>query len=281
MWCVVYPDELYHHGILGQKWGVRRFQNKDGSLTSAGKKRYGSEGSDSREKKPINGKKIAVAVGATVAGVAAVGLYAKYHNEINAALKQVSANAKNVGANVSDTVGRKASSSLTKAGMIGRQFASDQKGKLITALNNGIKEGSDELVKAGLVAVAGIGAKKISEAKERYEQTGSKNAVAEMLFSSGNKAIDSFTSSVKSGSSNNSNGNKANGKAGATVGKDLAQKLGPARQEHYSPSEQKRYDRLFQDNNKVKGNDEVRLTVKALKRAGYSIDQIETYLNGV
>ena len=31
--------ELYHHGILGQRWGVRRFQNKDGSLTSAGKSR--------------------------------------------------------------------------------------------------------------------------------------------------------------------------------------------------------------------------------------------------
>ena len=35
-----YNDELYHHGIRGQKWGVRRFQNADGSLTSAGKKRY-------------------------------------------------------------------------------------------------------------------------------------------------------------------------------------------------------------------------------------------------
>lgn len=31
--------ELYHHGIKGQKWGVRRFQNKDGTLTEAGKKR--------------------------------------------------------------------------------------------------------------------------------------------------------------------------------------------------------------------------------------------------
>lgn len=33
-------DSLCHHGIKGQKWGVRRFQNSDGTLTAAGKKRY-------------------------------------------------------------------------------------------------------------------------------------------------------------------------------------------------------------------------------------------------
>ena len=34
-------EQLYHHGIKGMKWGRRRFQNPDGSLTPAGEKRYG------------------------------------------------------------------------------------------------------------------------------------------------------------------------------------------------------------------------------------------------
>ena len=36
-------DYLEHHGILGQKWGVRRFQNPDGSLTEKGRRRYYQE----------------------------------------------------------------------------------------------------------------------------------------------------------------------------------------------------------------------------------------------
>lgn len=37
-----WDTELYHHGIRGQKWGIRRYQNEDGSLTEAGIRRYGT-----------------------------------------------------------------------------------------------------------------------------------------------------------------------------------------------------------------------------------------------
>ena len=41
MYYMIANDELYHHGIKGQKWGVRRYQNSDGSYTSEGRRRYG------------------------------------------------------------------------------------------------------------------------------------------------------------------------------------------------------------------------------------------------
>lgn len=45
MYFTIVPtkNDLQHHGILGMKWGVRRYQNKDGSLTAAGKKRYSAK----------------------------------------------------------------------------------------------------------------------------------------------------------------------------------------------------------------------------------------------
>lgn len=54
-------DFLAHHGILGMKWGVRRYQNKDGSLTAAGKKHRSEEVSkmsDEELRKAVNRQRL-------------------------------------------------------------------------------------------------------------------------------------------------------------------------------------------------------------------------------
>lgn len=88
---LVSSDELRHYGIKGQRWGVRRFQEEDGSLTPAGKERY----DDGNEKQIQNEKQVAkkntiftkrnIAIGATaaVAALAVIG-YMRYTKNSNA-----------------------------------------------------------------------------------------------------------------------------------------------------------------------------------------------------
>lgn len=63
-------DELKHYGIKGMKWGVRRFQNSDGSLTADGKKRYSGDNLKDIQKQVNQGKNVVDGVKRTKAKAA-------------------------------------------------------------------------------------------------------------------------------------------------------------------------------------------------------------------
>ena len=80
---IIHSDELMHHGIKGQKWGLRRYQNDDGTLTEAGRLRYGGKTHvDELDEDELNDlhaareyqhkKKLAIGIGLGVGSVAAI-----------------------------------------------------------------------------------------------------------------------------------------------------------------------------------------------------------------
>lgn len=79
----VIHSELYHHGIKGMKWGIRRYQNKDGSLTPEGKKKYKTSENFNKikEEKKKKIKKYALASIGPLAVATAIGTGAMIYNK--------------------------------------------------------------------------------------------------------------------------------------------------------------------------------------------------------
>lgn len=87
-------NALQHYGIKGQKWGVRRYQNADGSLTSDGKKRYGggdgssSKTSEADAQKKERAKKIVAGVAVAATLTAATVVYLKNKETVDKFVKE-------------------------------------------------------------------------------------------------------------------------------------------------------------------------------------------------
>lgn len=86
--------ELYHYGVKGMRWGVRRYQNQDGSLTNAGKKRYkATRGDFEKQFLGSNGDKAdkmyADVIGADRRLSRTSKHYAKLNQEIDKAYKKI------------------------------------------------------------------------------------------------------------------------------------------------------------------------------------------------
>lgn len=179
--------ELYHHGVKGMRWGVRRYQNKDGSLTAAGKKR--SSDPDRAARNKAIAKKVAIGAAATLTVAAAVGLYAT-----NPAVQRVvnSMGKKTLGALKSGggkAIARgkafvKSVPSRTK--QAGKTFVKNSMAGIREGVKEGVKEAPKKAVKAIITGVT------LNAAKRGLDTAVGKAEAERIMKANNGKKIDSF-----------------------------------------------------------------------------------------
>lgn len=165
---------LEHHGVKGMKWGVRRYQNSDGSLTSPGRKRTGD--ASTAQQKTERNKKIA-RVGMSVATVAAAAYY-------------VHKNPAKIGQIVSKFRGVKVSDISQKAVDAGKRYVKTCVRNSVTGVKEGVKEGIREAPKkAAKTVVTGV---VLNQTKKYLDAAVGKEESARIFQANDNKKIGKF-----------------------------------------------------------------------------------------
>lgn len=254
-----YADYIAHHGILGMKWGIRRYRNRDGTLTNAGKERYNSDGHVNRLSPE---RKQQLAKGAKLAAGFAVGVAAGY------------------------AISKSDPAVLNKLISNGSKFVADHKGDVISGLKKAGKVIGDKTAKAAVragnaaldAAMLSVGTIAISKLTKRFEakdtDTEQQKIAKKVALDSSVAAVNSFTKGSKSGGNSNNKGNQL----GKDEGSRISSMVGAPKKESIDRSGSA-YQALFKDSSGNTRSDEERSIIKSMASAGYSIDQIQQYLD--
>lgn len=193
-------EVLEHHGIRGQKWGVRRFQNPDGTRTAAGKKREKENSSGDAQndgKKFSVNKKAAAAVGAAVVGAALIA-----HPASRAVLAKYGA-----------TAISKIPNTVQVGTAVGKGAA-----RLVNKTEGRAKKLGDAMVDAALASVGTIAISKLAN-KMNLDQgsTEAERNQKRVAFDTASAAIRTMTGGNNKGGGNN---NGSNGGGNSRVDKN-------------------------------------------------------------
>lgn len=167
-------NEIYHHGIKGMKWGVRRYQNKDGSLTPAGKKRQRDDSPEAVAKRKAIAKKVAAGTVMTLTVAAATVAYAK-----SPAVR-----------NVVNSMGNKTVAALKKGGNKAVKAGKAYVKQSITGIKEGVKEAAKEAPKKAVKAV--ITGVALNATKRALDSAVGKAEAERIMKANNSKKIDSF-----------------------------------------------------------------------------------------